>query len=114
MNPDITLPKEKFCRIYTALLTQIGTNPPTAIILQNTLGKQITWTRYTAGIYLGTIPGNFIITKTTANIVKNNADRGYTIQVQADRIVIYTSTGPTVGVDDALNNTLVEIKIYDL
>ena len=37
--------------LYTALLTQTGTNAPVATVLQNTTGGTLTWTRQSAGNY---------------------------------------------------------------
>lgn len=63
MNPDITLPKDPKIKIYTALLTQTGTNPPVAIELQNTLGT-INKTRSDIGRYSITSAGLFTENKT--------------------------------------------------
>lgn len=38
-------------KVYTALLSQFGANPPTAEILENTLGFTPVWTRFNAGNY---------------------------------------------------------------
>lgn len=38
-------------KVYTALLTQTGTDAPIATVLENTIGNTITWTRESAGIY---------------------------------------------------------------
>lgn len=49
--------------VYTALLSQSGTDDPTAIILENSIGA-IVWTRDDIGIYLGTLVGAFTENKT--------------------------------------------------
>lgn len=49
--------------IYRALLTQTGTNAPTAVILENTVGV-IVWTRNAPGVYTGTLAGAFLQAKT--------------------------------------------------
>lgn len=46
-------------KVYVATLTQTGTAAPVATILQNTLGGTVTWSRVSAGIYLGTLTGAF-------------------------------------------------------
>jgi hypothetical protein len=48
---------------YVALITQSGTNDPTVIELENTIGP-IVWTRVSAGIYEGTLTGVFTVNKT--------------------------------------------------
>lgn len=51
-------------KVYTALLTQSGTDAPTAIVLENTLGGAIVWTRSSDGVYVGTLAGAFVTNKT--------------------------------------------------
>lgn len=46
-------------RIYKALLTQTGTNAPTADIIINTFGVTPTWSRLNPGSYEVVIPGAF-------------------------------------------------------
>lgn len=46
-------------RRYVATLTQSGTDAPTAIVLLNTLGGAVVWTRDEAGRYTGTLNGAF-------------------------------------------------------
>lgn len=50
-------------KVYTALLTQEGTNPPVATVFENTIGN-IVWTRNFAGFYSATLPGAFTLGKT--------------------------------------------------
>lgn len=50
-------------KVYTALLSQSGTDAPTAIVLENTIGE-IVWTRDDVGVYLGTLNATFIEDKT--------------------------------------------------
>lgn len=50
--------------VYTALLTQSGTDAPVATVLQNTLGGTVVWTRNGVGDYTGTLTGAFLAGKT--------------------------------------------------
>ncbi len=50
-------------KVYTALLTQSGTDAPVATVLENTLGD-IVWTRTGVGQYSGTLIGGFTTDKT--------------------------------------------------
>lgn len=50
-------------KVYTALLSQSGTNDPVAVVLENTLGQTITWS------YNGT--GNFITNDITGATSEN-------------------------------------------
>ena len=49
--------------MYTALLTQSGTNAPVATVLENTLGGIVVWTRSGVGEYIGTLAGAFPLNK---------------------------------------------------
>lgn len=46
-------------KVYTALLSQTGTDAPVATVLENTLGGEVVWTRPSAGAYYGTLAGAF-------------------------------------------------------
>lgn len=118
MNPDITLPKPKFVRVYTALLTQTGTDAPTVVVLQNTLGADVVWTRQSAGIYKGTCTGKFIEGKTAmyAQYTWNNAITSILDFTYPDSISVNTSVlsgGVYTATDDLLLNTMVEIRVYE-
>lgn len=45
--------------VYTALLTQSGTDAPVATVLENTLGGTVTWSYVGAGSYRATLTGAF-------------------------------------------------------
>ena len=49
---------------YTALLTQTGTNAPTATVLLNTLGGEPVWSYVDVGLYAITLNGAFTANKT--------------------------------------------------
>lgn len=51
-------------KVYTALLTQSGTDAPVATVLQNTLGGTVVWTRDDVGIYTATLALAFTTNKT--------------------------------------------------
>lgn len=50
--------------VYRALLTQTGTDAPTATVLENTLGGTVVWTYNSAGSYKATLTGAFTADKT--------------------------------------------------
>lgn len=104
-------------KVYTALLTQSGTDAPVATVLENTLGGTVVWTRTAAGRYLGTLAGAFTNNKTWVDIISFNPEAGIyyasiirgsndTIQVWIDAI------DASPGVDDVLNNKSIEIRVY--
>lgn len=64
-------------KVYTALVSQSGTNAPTAIVLQNTLGE-ITYTYSTSGQYQITSSSLFTSNKTFITYNTHNSDDGGT------------------------------------
>ena len=99
---------------YVALISQTGTAAPTAIVLENTIGN-IVWTRFGLGDYRGTLTGAFPSGKViclsnqidmpTMTIIKRKND---------DIISINTGTpGTTTIADGILNNTSIEIRVYN-
>ena len=65
-------------KVYTALLTQSGTNAPVATVLENTLGISITYSRNIAGIYILTpSSGTFNLNKTTVHIGQQSGDLAF-------------------------------------
>jgi hypothetical protein len=110
-------------KVYKALLTQISTNAPVAVILENTLGSVPVFTRVEAGVYAITSTGAFG-DKTALSIQRgNDTDTktiGYTSQIaRADETsndVIDLLTNAISGnapSDGALNNTLITIEVYE-
>jgi hypothetical protein len=72
-RPTVGLPY----KVYTALLSQSGSDNPAAIVLQNTLGATVTWTKvsddFTASIPDGFDPTKTVIFGTAGNAEQNNA-----------------------------------------
>ena len=98
-------------KVYSALITQTGTNDPTVIILENTLGETIVWTRQFAGSYLGTSTGTFTANKTSVSLTS----RGVIFKDCYNNIIeIGTYISSTVtGADGLLNRELIEIRVYN-
>ena len=106
-------------KVYTALLSQSGTNAPTATVLENALGTTATWTRFGVGTYDLTLStGSFTGNKTTINISNGDFSTWYSYgnpqtNVVSVRIVTAdrnTSNPPT---DSRLSNTFIEIRVYN-
>lgn len=102
---------------YVALITQSGSSAPTAIVLENTLGGTVVWTRTTTGVYRATLASAFTINKTAvfattgvpANGAVINEVRFY--RVNADYIALETR-GDNAYVDSNIANLTVEIRVY--
>lgn len=105
-------------KVYTALLSQTGTDAPVVTVLENTIGN-IVWTRNNVGQYDGTLIGTFISGKTALFIQKNvsltktllSPSDLWVLYTDVNTISIYTSDGSQL-IDDVLNNTSLEIRVY--
>jgi hypothetical protein len=67
-------PEPKY-KVYTALLTQVGINPPVATVLENTIGN-ITWTYLSTGSYSGNLISAFPLNKTYFSVNNRFSDDG--------------------------------------
>lgn len=103
---------------YEALLSQTGTNPPVATVLQNTLGETLTWSRSGAGFYKATAgTAIFPVAKTT--IIGTCATLGATLNAAndengepSDRIYVGTNHHDGTQSDDLLYISPIRITVY--
>lgn len=107
-------------KVYTALLTQSGTDDPTAIVLQNTLGGVIVWTRDSQGVYYGTLSGAFTVGKTfiptTYFKQKQYQTPGWTYYINdLNSILIKSEQGDVAGnlIDGVIDSAPIEIRVYN-
>ena len=100
-------------KVYVALLTQSGTDNPTALVLENTIGN-IVWSYSDIGDYIGTLSNSFVIGKTYAmaanyvsgiNVFVIDNTTINTINIQS----LDLSGNNTNGI---LNSTPIEIRVY--
>ena len=110
---------ERPYKVYTALLTQTGTDAPVATVLENTLGN--VWFQYSdIGIYTILIP-EFDITKTYYSC----GGMGDSTQVDAaSKIIMFSNSdsgslqintynnSPSIS-NNILNKTPIEIRVYN-
>ena len=106
-------------KVYTALLTQSGTDAPVATVLENTLGGTVVWSRLGIGSFRATLVGAFTLNKT---VFYSDSRSGYTFWagiIQAskdfttDTIEFYTLDSVTgFNTDERLRNSFVEIRVY--
>lgn len=103
-------------KAYAALISQTGTAAPTAIVLENTLGGTVVWTRSATGTYVGTLTAAFTASKTIAFIQKNQTgglDDNFVVgRATADTVGISTTNG-TALIDSLLSSTSLEIRVYN-
>jgi len=111
--------QEKTYKVYSALLSQSGTNAPTVTVLQNTLGDTPIWTRLTTGVYIGAFTNSYLASKTylivgstTASYAASDAKIGFSgASSGSNTIGVYTNANGT-QVDGVLENTSIEIRVY--
>jgi hypothetical protein len=100
-------------KVYTALLSQSGTDAPVPIILENTLGAVIVWSRLTSGIYNGTLSGAFTNNKTffsfSGNLGAQNNIDNVRLSDNIVRIVTYQGSSN----DDNILKGSYEIRVYN-
>ena len=100
-------------KVYTALLSQTGTNAPTATVLENTLGGNVVWSRSGVGTYTGTLTGAFVTNKTIGfqggSLTAPNSMVRITTGINNIQITTNTSTATA---DNLLGFTSIEIRVY--
>lgn len=111
----LTYPSGANYKVYTALLTQTGTNAPTAVVLENTLGT-ISFAYSAVGGYNITSSSLFTLNKTFF-IITNNSSLEYALiytYSNASTLSITISDILTAtGLNDLLLNTPIEIRVYN-
>jgi hypothetical protein len=99
---------------YTALLNQVSTSAPTAIIFENAL-TAITWTRTAVGEYLGTPLIPFVPSNTFVTI--GNTEHDYLasayINTDGNVVIITCRTQTHAHADSKLKNSPLEIRVYE-
>lgn len=105
-------------KVYTALISQSGTNAPTVIVLENTFDGAISWSRNAPGSYFGHLMGAFIENKTffiTTKQANGFGDGGDDIHMSriSDNVIqlITISQGSTT--DNVINKASIEIRVYN-
>ena len=103
-------------KVYSALLTQVDTDPPTAIVLENTIGN-IVWSYIEVGNYKGTLSSAFTTNKTFVFI---NSLQSYDVNTAGVTTYNVNEVNVTTGVPDGgtptngiLINTPIEIRVYN-
>lgn len=109
---DGIIDKQPDIKVYTAILSQTGTNDPTATVLQNTLGGTVVWTHQGTGVYHGTFIG--ITMQNTATFVSGNNFSNPTLfytGTTTDAIIVSGTDGFATPVN-GLDRITVELRIY--
>lgn len=116
-------------KVYTALITQSGTDAPVATVLENTLGGTVVWSRQGLGDYRATLTNAFPDGKTL--VLPSNSgvtlmpigynlpfDYGYLTQRIDNNTIgltfVQSSDYGAVEMSDLMgsNQTFIEIRVY--
>jgi hypothetical protein len=94
--------------VYTALLTQTGTDAPVATVLENTLGGTVVWSYGGAGSFVATLSGVFTSNKTwtTPSFITHSNGSPFTLSRASDNTCEITFE------DDGLSGFPIEIRVY--
>ena len=100
-------------KVYTALLSQTGTDAPTATVLENTLGGTIVWSRTSVGRYTGTLNNAFTLNKTIVflNLGGANSPTAYSTHAYSNSISTVLLQ-PNPASDNLLGPAAIEIRVY--
>jgi hypothetical protein len=106
-------------KVYTALLTQSGTDAPVATVLENTLGGEVVWSYIDVGVYEGVLAGAFVDEKTWCSGWVSISDVGtqffaaklYRVSNDAVRISIGKPVSESAQ-NSALSSSSFEIRVY--
>lgn len=106
-------------KVYTALLTQSGSNAPVANVLENTIGGSLVWSRADSGDYRleGDNNQTFPYNKTVAFIGRNFYSSLTYLSAEAyaggDRVFVGQGRFDNSGRADGLSNIPIEIRVYN-
>lgn len=113
-SPSTAVPVEdsRPYKVYTALLTQTGSNAPVANVLENTLGGVPVWGYVSLGVYTCTLTGEFTTNKTSARISGVSYAFTTTGIASEDEILVLARDISDNEVDGVIVNQLFEIRVY--
>lgn len=100
--------------VYTGLISQSGTDAPTIVISENTLGVTVSFSRANTGIYVATFSSDPTLDATKIILVGNARGAGFfsfsRILTSAITFRSYDFMGNQA--DDILSNHFFEIRVY--
>ena len=104
----------KTYKVYTALLTQSGTDAPVVTVLENTLGEILVWSYSSNGTY-GTTINDSLINNTYLSITNNMYDVDLVLQILSpgDGIIEIATFDNGALTDGVLSDTPIEIRVYN-
>lgn len=112
-------------KVYTALLSQSGTDDPVATVLENNIDQTLVWERLSIGQYRLSLPGSptsgpFIVGKTfafTGNGLNSAVQLGFnnssSMGMPNDIGMVLRNYDSSLNPTDVLNNASIEVRIYN-
>jgi len=110
-------------KVFNCLLSQSGTNNPTIVVLENTLGVTVSAIRDAAGQYtLTTSVGTFLTIATTylstmntnyTSLVSGRVDENPKAGANTVKVFTTSLSSPLVPIDNILSSTPFEIRHYE-
>lgn len=104
-------------KVYTALLTQTGTNAPVATVLENTLGAVPVWSYQSIGTYVLTLTGAFLEGKVISFLNNERSNSIYAIRRTSNNTlqieIAITDSIPFMPTNSLLTAASLEIRTYD-
>ena len=108
-------------KVYTALLTQSGTNAPVATVLENTLGGDVVWSYNDESRFSATSDNLFTLNKTvvfTGSVFNGDIPNSVYIIIDNNNFTTTTLNMETFFDDGGLtngllSNTPIEIRVYN-
>jgi hypothetical protein len=110
--------------VYTALLTQTGTDAPVATVLENTIDVTLQWVYLAPGQYRLALPsfpssGPFIVGKTfvfigsaVSGVLQLYANNNTSMGIPQNNGIIVRNYDSSFSLVDDFTNTSIEIRIY--
>jgi len=96
-------------KVYAALVSQVGLNAPTVVVLENTVGD-IVFTRSAIGVYEATSTALFTADKTSASI--SITPSGKIVKTSDSILTVNTFDAAGAAADGVLTDALVEVRVY--
>ena len=103
-------------KVYTALLTQSGTDAPVATILENTIpGFSITPSRSFTGLYQLNCTPSLDINKVYFDVINTQIFSGFIIskEITVGGIIQISTKNGSTPTDGILSRTPIEIRVYN-
>lgn len=115
-TPAITPPQNRPYKVYTAIISQLGTSDPVVNqVLENSLGDIVFTRSYTGSFYINS-SNLFTLNKTVVFLSNgrssNSGSAGYEY-ASSSLLSLSTINNSTIGVDGYLRNSTIEIRVYN-